>query len=324
MVVRRRFASPISLVAAVCIAANSTGARKIDTSSLWIEPPNIESRDLFYGPGGPDHAPRHMEFQFVKEDTDGTHPKYIVVDADGIKWKMKLGDEARSETASSRLVWATGYYTKEDYFLASAYLLSLPSQLRRGRNEVGPTGDVHHIRLTRIEPGKKVGIWQWKDSPFAGTREFNGLRVLMAVMNNWDLKDLNNAIVQRPDGTQIHMVSDLGASFGAGVLDSKAHLSGYRESSFIVSSSAQTVDFSVPGRAVFVESLLPPVYLRRTKLRWIGKDIPREHARWMGEILAQLSSTQLHDIFKASGFSPDECDGFAEVLEKRISALRAL
>ena len=55
MVVRRRFVS-ISLVAAVCIAANSTGARKIDTSSLWIEPANIESRDLFYGPGGPDHA----------------------------------------------------------------------------------------------------------------------------------------------------------------------------------------------------------------------------------------------------------------------------
>ena len=44
---------------------------------------------------------------------------------------------------------------------------------------------------------EKVGIWRWKDNPFTGRREFNGLRVMMAVMNNWDLKDVNNAVYSR-------------------------------------------------------------------------------------------------------------------------------
>ncbi len=33
-----------------------------------------------------------------------------------------------------------------------------------------------------------------RDDPFEDTREWNGLRVMMALMNNWDLKDENNAI----------------------------------------------------------------------------------------------------------------------------------
>ena len=50
---------------------------------------------------------------------------------------------------------------------------------------------------------------------FTGTRELNGLRVMMALINNWDLKDENNAIYrEKPVRDQIYEVSDLGASFG--------------------------------------------------------------------------------------------------------------
>ena len=34
-----------------------------------------------------------------------------------MKWRVKLGVEARPETVASRLVWAVGYYANEDYFL---------------------------------------------------------------------------------------------------------------------------------------------------------------------------------------------------------------
>ena len=48
----------------------------------------------------------------------------------------------------------------------------------------------HGARLKRDPDDlKKLGIWQWKNNPLQGTREFNGLRTLMAVINNWDLKD---------------------------------------------------------------------------------------------------------------------------------------
>ena len=43
--------------------------------------------------------------------------KFTVRDAQGGKWKIKLGDEARPETVATRFVWAVGFHTDEDYFL---------------------------------------------------------------------------------------------------------------------------------------------------------------------------------------------------------------
>ena len=60
------------------------------------------------------------------------------------------------------------------------------------------------------------------------------------------------------------------------------------------------------------------------KLRWLGKRIPRDDARWMGQMLAKLSDAQIHDAFRAAGYTPQESDGFARVVEKRIGELAAL
>ena len=76
---------------------------------LWQEPADIASRDMIYGPGGQEHQPK-APFKFVKEDMNGTSPKFVVTDADGTKWKVKLGLEAHPETAANRLVYAAGYY----------------------------------------------------------------------------------------------------------------------------------------------------------------------------------------------------------------------
>src|SRR5215467_11589787 len=64
---------------------------------LWRQPTNIGSRDLFYGPGGEADAP-HTVFTFVEEDLHGTQPKFEVKDENGVKWKVKMGLEARPET----------------------------------------------------------------------------------------------------------------------------------------------------------------------------------------------------------------------------------
>src|ERR1700730_11785058 len=80
---------------------------------LWREPEDITSRNLFYGPGGKEHEPRGP-FTFVKEDLKGTSPKFVVKDEDGMKWKVKLGIEARPETVATRITWAVGYYANED------------------------------------------------------------------------------------------------------------------------------------------------------------------------------------------------------------------
>src|SRR5215472_6892195 len=84
---------------------------------LWRYPRDIESRNLYYGPGGQAHAPRDAFYTFEKEDLNGTNPKFDVIDQDGVKWKVKLGAEARPETVASRIVWAVGYSADEDYFM---------------------------------------------------------------------------------------------------------------------------------------------------------------------------------------------------------------
>src|SRR5215469_5118273 len=75
---------------------------------LWRRPNDIASRNLFYGPGGEEDAP-HSTLTFVKEDLSGTSPKFDVRDENGVKWKVKLGAEARPEVVATRFVWAMGY-----------------------------------------------------------------------------------------------------------------------------------------------------------------------------------------------------------------------
>jgi hypothetical protein len=316
-------------------AAEPAGKDKIADSAvksaqgtLWVDPADIGTRDLFYGPGGKKHQPG-TSFSFVDEDRDGTNPKYNVKDPDGIKWKIKLGAEARPETAATRLVWAVGYFVNEDYFVPDLHVSGLPAHLHRGGNLIGADGEMKNARLKRHLKGEeKVGDWAWRDDPFARSREWNGLRVMMALVNNWDLKDDNNEIYE-DGGQRLYLVKDLGASFGTTGYNprqttSKGNLHNYQHSHFITKTTSEYVDFAVPSRPAIFIIFNPAEFFPRMKMRWIGKRIPRSDARWMGQMLAKLSPSQIRDAFRAAGYSADEIDGFAKVVEKRIGELTAL
>ena len=123
-----------------------------------------------------------------------------------------MGPEARPETVASRLVWAVGYFANENYFMPLLHVEQMP-RLRRGRNLASPGNNVHYVRLKRhLKDEKKIGSWSWSKKPFTGTREWYGLRVWMAVMNHWDLKNVNNSVYQtRGEPAQDrYFVSDLG------------------------------------------------------------------------------------------------------------------
>ena len=59
-------------------------------------------------------------------------------------------------------------------------------------------------------------------------------------------------------------------------------------------------------------------------MRWIGKHVPRSDAKWMGELLGRLSHDQIHDAFRAAGYSREEVEAFSADLEQRIALLRSL
>ena len=293
---------------------------------LW-EPADIPSRNLYYGPGGAAGRPG-KRFTFIKEDLDGTNPKFDVRDENGVKWKVKLGPEVHAETAASRLVWALGYHADEDYFVAVLHVTHLPKRLHRGQDLIAADGTIRNARLKRDAGRKKIGYWKWHSAPFAGTHEFNGLRVLMAVINNWDLKNVNNAIYEH-DGQHIYQVSDLGASFGTtGVLlhkqKAKGNLRAFRHSKFITKVTSERVSFATPSLPSFPYLFAPWDYIARARLRWIGRNISRADAKWMGELLGQLSAKQIQDAFRAAGYSESEVDGFTEAVQRRVAQLNAL
>ncbi len=315
--------------------SNDAGLEK-DTAAksvLWSSP-DIHSRNLFYGAGGEAHAP-HGSVAFEKEDKAGTSPKFDVHDADGVKWKAKLGHEARPETVATRFVWAVGYSTDEDYFTPELHVEAMPNHIR-GQQYVNPPGVAHDVRLKRYLKGeKKGGVWKWDDNPFSHTQELNGLRVIMALINNWDTKNSNNEILREhgygagDPREDVYVVKDLGASFGStGVTWQRAgtdgNLEAYRRSKFISKVTPSYVDFATPSRPFFMDVFYPPDFFMRIHMRWMGKRIPRADVHWVGQLLVQLSPEQIRDAFRAGGYSPEEVEGFSKIVEDRISQLSKL
>ena len=120
----RRFAALPAVWVLLCALASSQSLvspaqppTAKSTAILWKDPGNVKSLDLVYGPGGQKNLP-HTPVKFVKEDLNGTSPKFDVRDSTGEKWKAKLGPEARPETVAARLLWAVGYAANENYFFS--------------------------------------------------------------------------------------------------------------------------------------------------------------------------------------------------------------
>jgi hypothetical protein len=181
---------------------------------LWRQPNNIASRDLLHGVGGKQNQPLGT-FTFVKEDSGGSTPKFIVEDSLGRRWKAKLGPEAGAETTATRLLWVVGYFTKAD-------------------------------------------------------------------------------------------------------------LKGYRKGKFLEEVSAEEVDLRLPTRPPCRYLCAFPFYIQRTRLGSIAADLPRHDVEWIGQLLAQLSTRQISDAFRAGGFQPGEVEGFTQEVQRRISELRRL
>src|SRR3989449_8139275 len=173
---------------------------------LWREPTDIASRNLFMGPGGEAMKPDLSKVIFIRQEPTGHTTKYRVRDGQGHVWVVKLGNEAQPETAASRLVWAADYFTDITYFVPEV--------------KIEGKGTVKNVRFeARPEQIKRFDEeWDWDENPFKGTPQLQGLKVMMVLLNNWDLKTANNRVLLVRDETGVdelrYIVSDLGATFG--------------------------------------------------------------------------------------------------------------
>src|SRR6266851_4283707 len=174
---------------------------------LWREPTDVASRDLYLGEGGEAMKPDLSKITFIADETSSHSPKYRVRDGAGNEWMVKLGEEAQSETAAVRFVWAAGYFADTTYLAPHV--------------EIEGKGSFDNARFeARIKGEKRLGQrWDWNRNPFVGTQELQGLKILMALINNWDIQNHNNNILIVTDETTgqkeaRYFDTDLGASFG--------------------------------------------------------------------------------------------------------------
>ena len=307
-------------------AFGAVGEKQDQPPILWTDRGDVRSLDMIGGPGGREHQPAG-KFTFEKEDMNGTSPKFIVRDDQGVRWKVKLGQEVKSETAAARLVWAAGYFADEDYYLPELRVENLP-KLKRGSQFESAEGTVRDVRLKRYVKGvKKEGNWSWFKNPFTGAKELNGLRIMMSLINNWDLKEDNNAIYDVKGERPRYVVSDLGASFGETgntITRSKSNPEDYYKSEFIQKVTADHVDFHLNSRPFFLTAIDIPNYNKRTHMEDVAKNIPIEDAIWLGKILEPLSDDQLRDVFRAAGYNDKDVEGNAMVVKERIRDLNRL
>lgn len=266
---------------------------------LW-ERVNIRSRDLYLGPGGREMLPDLSHITFIKEEKGGYSTKYKIKDGAGREWVAKVGNEAQSETAAVRLLWAIGYRTEINYLVPR---LTIPGK-----------GTFNNVRLEArpddVERGKE---WKWGGTPFERTPQMQGLKIMMAFINNWDMKSANNVIIRSDDETQ-YVISDLGVSFGKTgsnplplfwrIGRSRNNPSDYSRSTFITGTSKDRVKIHFNGK-------------NRTRM----DDIRLSDARWLADLLTQLSDQQIRDAFRAANYSQSDVALLTRTVRYRISQL---
>jgi hypothetical protein len=314
----------VAIVFALLLAAPIFAQKAGSPAVIWHDRGDAAALDLMGGSGGKDREPG-INFKFIKESQNGTSPKFEVEDENGARWKVKLGVEAKAETAASRLLWAAGFFVDEDYYRPQIRVHEL-KRLARGQEFVSNGDTVTGARLERALSGESQD-WSWYDNPFVGTREFNGLRVMMALVNNWDLKQINNGSSSARAGEGQYRITDLGATLGRtgnSFSRTKGVMKDYEETRFIEKVTPTYVDFVMHSRPFFLSVFNLPNYRFRTRMESVAKRIPIDDARWIGNRLGQFSTGQIGDCFRAAGFSPTDVDAYTRVVVQRIAALKKL
>jgi hypothetical protein len=267
---------------------------------MW-EPVNISRRDLYWGPGGRAMFPNLRRVTFIKKETGGNNLKYRIKDASGRIWVAKIADESQPETVAVRLLWGVGYKTEINYLVPK---LTIPGK-----------GTFKNARLeARPSNVERQGRWSWTDNPFVGTNELQGLKVLMALINNWDLKDGNN-IILKSGGERQYAISDLGAAFGKLAPTSAPILTRFGR------SVNKPDDFAKSKFVKGIENNGHIDFAYKGKAKKLLDDITPQQARWIANLLNRLSDKQIRDAFRAANYSAAETALLTQAVKDRIRAL---
>jgi hypothetical protein len=267
-------------------------------AQFWAEPADIGARDLYWGSGGPEQAPKaEGSWEFVSRKSKGYSRGFKARDEKGIVWSIKVGDEAQSEVVSSRLMWALGYHQPPIYYVKS-WTLSGP--VWAGPKEPG---------RFRAEPPemKEMGPWSWHQNMFVDTPAWRGALVMMALIGNCDLKPAQNAVYELPapreGADRWYVVVDLGLSLGetGWFYPKRNNVDKFEKRGFVTRVEGDHVHFDYSGQWKELFHRLAP-----------------EDVRWTCRRLARLTDRQWEDAFRAASYEPSVAQRFIRSFHQKI------
>jgi len=305
---------------------NRAGPRRLLASkhAIWHDPGDVAALDLVNGPGGNEGAPR-PPFLFLEEHASGSQPCVSVRDSAGRRWRVKWGNEVRSENFAVRVAWACGYFAETTYFVSEGAIAGC-GDLQRARACIDERGKFREARFELDDPAVhklfEEHSWAWNDNPFIGTRELNGLKILVMLLSNWDAKDRRD--VARGSNTAIfeerisrwrrearYLITDWGGSMGrwGGNIMTRGR---WDPAGF----AAQTAQF-VTG----VEDGLVLFGYAGQRTADMASGIRVEDTIWVCRYLGRITDGQIRAALMASGATDEEAASFTVSLRDRISQL---
>lgn len=289
---------------------------------IWRDPGAVEQLDFAAGPGGVDGAPK-PPFRFLEEEQIASNPKVLVEDASGVHWRAKWGHEVHSETFAPRIAWAAGYFVLPTYYVARGTIKGAHG-LTRADRYIGRDGSFSDAVFERggqaVTRLKQARSWAWNNNPFVGTKELNGLKVVMMLVSNWDSKDARDT--HRDSNTAIFPV----------------HLNGGVESRYLVTDWGGTMGkwggfFSREKWDCKGFTSQTPHFTRGVKngvvefgysgqhTHDIRADIRVSDVQWIMQYLGRITDEQLRAGLRAAGAQPEEVVCFTRALRDRLNQL---
>ncbi len=272
---------------------------------LWEPPEALAERDLFYGPWGPERAPDPaLTYTLVERKHTGVNPGMTVRDSLGHEWSVKQAPpegqppEGPIEVLVSRVLSAIGYHQPPVYFLRE-FTLADDWGTRRE-----PGGRF------RLKDGslKDRGTWSWQEGPLVGTRPYQGLLVVLLLLNSSDLKNANNTLYehQRAGGTELwYVVRDLGTALGSTgrLAPRRGDAAAFARQPFITGTAGGFVQFGYRG---WHQELVR------------GRITPADVA-WAADLLSRIADRQWDEAFRAGGFTAAASAPFRDVIKRRLN-----
>lgn len=265
----------------------------------------IATRDLFYGPWGPERAPDpRATYTVIERQREGSDSGTTLRDSHGREWRVQPSShtdqspERPIDIVLSRVLSAVGYHQPPVYFQPSLTVAD-----DRGRH-VEPGG---RFRLadTSIQA---IDSWSWQQNPFVGMRPYQGLLVILLLFGGSDIDIENESNVlyalQEPGAGPAHwyVVRDPGTvRRAAGSLMPVSGTSNLFERQVVLGVENGIVRFDYHG-------------LHHELLR----SIDRFDVRFAVDLLQQLNGDQWRDAFRAAGYDAATAAPLIAQLHRRI------